>query len=104
MHSSKEVLITGSSVLVRGILKSSRDVLLGRRSKHSVSFIEVPCLFQELTIVQRESEPKEFSEGGLRMKHSSFDMVRALYFLREPNENVQAQHESLQCYSTIIHT
>lgn len=89
MRSTKEVLITGSSLLVRGILESSEDVLLGRRSKRSVSIRKVPCLCQELTIVQRESEPKEFSEGGLRVKHSSFDMVRTLYFPREPNENVQ---------------
>lgn len=104
MRSTKEVLITGSSLLVRGILESSEDVLLGRRSKRSVSIRKVPCLCQELTIVQRESEPKEFSEGGLRVKHSSFDMVRTLYFPREPNENVQTQHMSLQCSSTIIHS
>lgn len=104
MRSTKEVLITGSSLLVRGILESSENVLLGRRSKRSVSIRKVPCLCQELTIVQRESEPKEFSEGGLRVKHSSFDMVRTLYFPREPNENVQTQHMSLQCSSTIIHS
>ena len=63
MRSMKEVLITGSSLLLRSILKSSEDALLGRRSKHSVSIREVPCLGQELTIVQRESEPKEFSGG-----------------------------------------
>ena len=104
MRSMKEVLITGSSLLPRSILKSSEDALLGRRSKHSVSIREVPCLGQELTIVQRESEPKEFSGGDLRVKHSSFDMVRTLYFPREPNGNIQTQHVSLQCSSTIIHT
>ena len=46
--------------------------LLVRRSQHSVSFRKLTCLCQELTIVKRESAPKEFSKIGMTVKYSSF--------------------------------
>lgn len=41
--------------------RCSLDELLVRRSKHSISVWKVSWLHQELTVVKRETTPKEFS-------------------------------------------
>lgn len=85
MLSMKEVLWGGTSQCGVIPIQGSRnqgvlgDALLVRNPS-SVPCREFPSLYRALTTLQRESEPKEFSEVCFRVKHASFHMVRTHFF------------------------
>lgn len=69
---------------------------LVRWSRHSASFRKFSCLHQELTVMMRESEPKESYQVGLKVKHSGFHRVTTIFLPAVPSWQIHTQCIPLQ--------